>query len=377
MSSIPQYQDVVRKPNVMRNRNPLKHTSAKVVPLADRIAELQNYKEWQKLIAEYQAQGIKLSPTLRPMVKMVKLGLILIDEDIQRALDAKHCTKKIAAIDTFDPRLLQVIYCTKVPGKQEYHAVDGQHTATTLGALIAAGVFDNENDWREVEVAVLYIETNNKAFARKAFALINGKGKKKISPWYEHRTRVMSARIDLSNDEEDQEALRKQEICEKYDCYPVDKESAFVGRPGTFTHMEAINLPDDILEMACKFHNDYFHYDAIDGSLWFMIHDIKRAFDAAKIDVTDEFLGELAGILQGYFAGLYEFHQSVKGAHGRWGEYTYGYPVAWDDDSIAAVLVLLYKKLGGTQQVPRPLLDRFEKILDFVDDDIKELYEAA
>lgn len=374
---LPAYQDVQRKPNIMKNRNPLKHTSAKVVPLGDRIAELQNYKEWQKLIAEYQAQGIKLSPKLRPMVKMVKLGLILIDEDIQRALDAKHCTKKIAAIDTFDPRLLQVIYCTKVPGKQEYHAVDGQHTATTLGALIAAGVFDSENDWREVEVAVLYIETNNKAFARKAFALINGKGKKKISPWYEHRTRVMSARIDNSNDEDDQEALRKQEICEKYDCYPVDTESVFVDKPGTFTHMVAINLPDDVLEMACKFHNDYFHYDAIDGSLWFMIHDIKKSFDAAKIPVTEEFLKELAGILQGYFAGLYEFHQSVKGAHRRWGEYTYGYEVPWDDDSIAAVLVMLYKKLGGTQQVPRPLLDRFEKILDFVDDDIKDLYQEA
>jgi len=151
----------------------------------------------------------------------------------------------------------------------------------------------------------------------------------------------------------------------------------FVGKPGTFTHMEAINLPDDVLELACKFHNDYFHYDAIDGSLWFMIHDIKRGFDAAKIDVTDEFLKELAGILQGYFAGLYEFHQSVKGAHHRWGEYTYGYEVPWDDDSIAAMLVMLYKKLGGTQQVPRPLLDRFEKILDFIDDDIKELYEGA
>lgn len=374
---LPVYDEVQRKPNIMKNRNPLKHTSAKVVPLGDRIAELQNYKEWQKLIAEYRAQGVKLSPKLRPMVKMVKLGMILIDEDIQRALDAKHCTKKIAAIGTFDPRLLQVIYCTKVPGKQEYHAVDGQHTATTLGALIAAGVFDSESDWREVEVAVLYIETNNKAFARKAFALINGKGKKKISPWYEFRTRVMSARIDNSQDEDDQEALRKQEICEKYDCYPVDTESVFVNKPGTFTHMVAINLPDDVLEMACKFHNDYFHYDAIDGSLWFMIHDIKKSFDAAKIPVTDEFLKELAGILQGYFAGLYEFHQSVKGAHRRWGEYTYGYEVPWDDDSIAAVLVMLYKKLGGTQQVPRPLLDRFEKILDFVDDDIKDLYQEA
>lgn len=374
---LPVYQDVTRKPNVMAARNPLKQTTAKVVPLADRIAELQNYKEWQKLVAEYKKQNISFNPRLRPLVKMVKLGLILIDEDIQRLLDAKHCTKKIAAIENFDPRLLQVIYCVKTPGKNEYHAVDGQHTATTIGAMIAAGLFDNESDWREVEVAVLYIETTSKAFARKAFALINGKGKKKISVWYEHRTKVMSVRIDGSTDPEDVEAERRQTICEKYNCYPIDKDSIYVGKPGTFTHMEALNLDDEILEVACKFHNDYFHYDAIDGSLWFIIHDIFKSFKAAKIELTDKFLGELAGILQVYFAGLYEFHQSVKGAHGRWGEYTYGYPVSWDDDSIAAVLVMLYKKLGGTQQVPRPLLDRFEKILDFIDDDIKDLYQEA
>lgn len=374
---LPKYEDVVRKPNIMRKRNPLKQKEAKVVPLAERVLELENYKEWQKLVAEYRKQGIVINPKLRPMVAMVKLGRILIDEDIQRQLDAKHCTKKIAAIGTFDPRLLQVVYCVKTPGQDEYHAVDGQHTATTLAAMISAGLFDNEADWREVEVAVLYIETTSKAFARKAFALINGRGKKKISAWYEHRTKVLSVRIDESTDDEDVAAWERQEICEQYDCYPVDSDSVFVGKPGTFTHMQAMNLDLRTLEIACKFHNDYFHYDAIDGSLWFMVNDIVKSFDAAKIKITDKFLEELAGILQGYFAGLYEFHQSVKGAHLRWGKYTYGYEVQWSDDSIAAVLVLLYKKLGGKQQIPQPLLDRFEKILDFVDDDIKDLFEEV
>ena len=371
--ALPVYQDVVRKPNVMANRNPLNQNKAKVVPLADRIASLQTYKQWQKLIAEYKAQGIVLDPKMRPLIKMIKLKLIFIDEDIQRALDAKHCTK-IASIESFDPRYLQVIYCTKVPGKEEYHANDAQHTVTLLGALIDAGLFAGEADWREIEVPVLYIETGNKAFARKAFALINGKGKKKISAWYEHRTKVLSARIDNSNDEDDKEALKKQIICEKYHCYPVDTESAFTGLPGTFTHMQALNLDDDILEMACKFHNDYFHYDEINGALWFMMEDLCKAFNAAHIKVTDKFLEELAGILQGYFAGIAQFHESVKGAHSRWGEYTYGYKVSWQDDAIAALLVLMYQKLGGTQQIPQPLLDRFAKLLDFVDDDIKDLF---
>jgi len=371
---LPVYQDVVRKPNILKNRNPLKNTIATVISLGNRLTDLNTSKEWKALIKEYKANAIVLDPTLRPKVMMVKLGKLTIDEDIQRALDVKHCAKKIAAIGTFDPRLLQVVYCVKTPGKDEFCAVDGQHTAATIAGLVDAGLFVGETDWREVEVAVLYVETTSKAFARKAFALINGKGKKKVSPWYEHRTKVMSVRIDGSTDEDDVSAEQKQQICEKYDCYPVDLDSQFVAKPGTFTHMGALNLDAKTLELCCKFHNKYFHYDAIDGSLWFMMADIAKAFGAANIKITDKFLGELADILQGYFAGLYEFHASVHKAHKLWGEHTYGYEVSWDDDSIAAVLVMLYRNLGGTQRIPQPMLDRFAQILDFVDDDIKELY---
>ena len=373
---IPVYEDVVRKPNVMKNRNPLKQSKSRIVPLADRVTQLQTFKGWQRLVAEYRKQGIVIDPKLRPLIKMVKLKFLFIDEDIQRALDSKHCTN-IAGIGNFNPMYLQVFYCVKVPGKEEYHSVDAQHTATLVAALIDAGVFTGETDWQEVEMPVLYMETNSKAFARKAFALINGKGKKKISLWYEHRTKVMSVRIDNSQDEDDQAAERKQSICEKYNCYPVDKESDFVGLAGTFTHMQALALDDEILEMAGKFHDTYFHYDEINGSLWFMIEDLFKAFKAAKIKITDKFLGELAGILQGYFAGLAGFHEAVHHAHKQWGEHTYGYEVSWQDEAIAAVLVLLYQRLGGTQRIPKPLLDRFEKILDFVADDIKALYEEV
>ena len=374
--AIPVYEEVVRKPNKLKNLNPLKNTIATVVDLDTRIKELQSYKKWNKLMESYQTSGIKLNPSLRPMIKMIKLGLLLIDEDIQRALDAVHCYK-ISTIGVFDPRLLQVVYCIKSPGTEEYHAVDGQHTATIVAAMVAAGVFEGETDWREVEVPVLYIETDNKAFARKAFALINGKGKKKISPWYELRTKVMSVRIDGSDDEDDIAAERKQCICEKYNCYPVDIDSPYANTaPGSFTHMQAFNLSDDTLEMACKFHDKYFHYDPINGSLWFMIQDIKIGFDAAKIKITDKFLAEIAGLLQGCFAGLAEFHDAVHGAHSRWGKAVYNIDkFPWQDDAIAVVLLHMYQRMGGTQQLPQHMLDRFEKIMDFIDDDIKALYE--
>ena len=376
--AMPTYQEVVRKPKVLTARNPLAQTSSIVVDLASRVAELTTYKKWQKLMAEYKAKGVILNPKLRPMVAMVKLKWLKIDVDIQRMLDAGHCVK-IGDIDRFDVRLLQVIYCIKTPGvDDDYHAVDGQHTATVIAALVAAGVFAGETDWREVEVPVLYIETTSKAFARKAFALINGKGKKKISPWYDYRSQVMSVRIDCNGnvtlaDPEDVYAYNTQLICEKYEIYPVDKESGLINFPGATTHPKVFGLDHKILEVACKWHNDYWHFDVVDGSLWFMIEDIKRSFDAAKIKLNDKFLKELAGIIQTYFGGLHAFHEAVHGAHTRWGKHRYGYEVSWDDSSIASTLVILYQRLGGTQTIPLPLTDKFDHILDFLDDDIKSL----
>jgi hypothetical protein len=125
--------------------------------------------------------------------------------------------------------------------------------------------------------------------------------------------------------------------------------------------------------MACKWHNNHWHFDIVDGSLWFMIEDIKKSFDAAKLKVTDKFLKELAGIIQSYFGGLHSFHDAVHGAHNRWGEHRYGYEVSWDDSAIASTLVILYQRLGGTQAIPLPLTDKFDHILDFLDDDIKTL----
>ena len=78
---IPAYEEVQRRPNVMKNLNPLKNVISTVVNLESRLSELNNYKKWQKLMAEYRKQGIVFSPKLRPMIKMVKLGLLDIDED--------------------------------------------------------------------------------------------------------------------------------------------------------------------------------------------------------------------------------------------------------------------------------------------------------
>lgn len=377
-NNIPVYQEVTRTPNVMANLNPLRQTKSKTVGLDQRVRELSGNQTWQNLMWTYRVLGTKWDPKMRPKVAMVDLSKIQIDEDIQRALDRRHAAA-IADPDSFDPRLLQVIYCVKTPGKHIYHAVDGQHTATVLAAMVQAGLFEDESDWKTVQVPVSYIETTDKSFARNAFALINGRGKKKISNWYQHRTRVQSVRIDKSKLRENVEAEAKQTICEKHHCYPVDKDSEFVGQPGTFTHMEALNLDNTVLDTCCAWHNRYFHYHSVDGSLWFVLPQIITSLRHSGGVFDDNFQKELAGIVQGLFGSLKQFHSSVKQAYQLWYKDYYAvsedYTPTWDSDSLGCALAQLYVRLGGSHQLPLPLVNHFTNITNWFDESITSQFE--
>mgnify|MGYP003671572550 CR=1 FL=1 len=72
------------------------------------------------------------------LCKYIPLKDILIDEDIQRILDAPHCAGIIDG-NKFDPALLQCLQCIK-NSKGEFISIDGQHTASVLAGLIVAGL---------------------------------------------------------------------------------------------------------------------------------------------------------------------------------------------------------------------------------------------
>jgi len=65
-------------------------------------------------------------------------------------------------------------------------------------------------------------------------------------------------------------------------------------------------------------------------------------------------------------------------ARTRWHNQRYGYEGNWSDDQYAAVLFQLYVKMGGTEDVPLVLLDKYfdpksnTGIVDFLADEILE-----
>lgn len=351
--------------------NPLKRGTGKTVSLQDRIDTLNKSAAWKKTIKAWTTNKKTIDVTRMPKVAMIKLGEIEIDEDIQRALDDKHCATKIANIDLFDPALLQTLQCIKT-SKSKFKSVDGQHTSSTVGALIDAGLMVGVTDWKDFEFPIQYIETDNLAFARRAFSILNGKGKKKQSAYQQLRNAVFIVRIDKDKtDAEDVEIEHKVSVAETHNCFPVEADSDLSKYPGTFTNIATFKtLSDNELEVACSWHDKYFHYENVHVSLFFIFRDLIRQFESAKIVITPKLELELAAMIQSCFGNLSQFQESVTEAHRRWTEKRYGYQANWDDDAYACALVQLYQHFGGKEKIPPTLLDHFDGLIEFFDEDI-------
>ena len=171
-----------------------------VKTIADRLKEVNkpNNQGIHDTVEDYYKLGTSFSITQLPQHKMVPIKNILIDEDIQREMDTMHITNILKG---FDPRRVNPIFAVKEPGKEIYHCTDGQHTVVTLAKLAQADLIDEveHEDWDDFEVDVLYVETDDRSFAREHFAFINGVGKKKIDEYDNHKQRVLSYRLDNNN----------------------------------------------------------------------------------------------------------------------------------------------------------------------------------
>ena len=366
------YEEVPIKPNPMVNINPLARGSGKVVTLEDRLNKLKKSKVWQKQMQLWKNRTFRFDLSRLPKVEMVRLGDITIDEDIQRALDEKHCANKICNIDLFDPALLQCLQCIKRNDGQ-FVSIDGQHTGSVIAGLIDAGFI--EGDWRDFKFQVQYIDTDDLAFARRAFQTLNGKGKKKQSAYQSLRNDVYIIRIDKDTSDEQEVATERQvAIAEKNNCFPVEENSPLNKYPGTFTNIATFKtLTDEETQLSCSWHNKFFHYENIHTALFYIFRDLNREYASAKIQISERLKSELAGLIQKLFGNLSQFAESTKEAHRKWGTKRYGYPPKWDDDAYMCGLIGLYKKFNGKEDIPPSILDRMDDLVEFYDEDILSL----
>jgi len=321
-------------------------------------------------IEDYYKKGITFSLKNLPKHSKVKIKHILIDEDIQREIDEIHV---MHIIQGFDERRVNPIFAVKFPGEDNYHCTDGQHTVVSLAKLAQAGLIDevDENDWEDMEVDVLYVETSDRSFAREHFAFINGVGKKKIDEYDHHKQRVLSYRLDgNTTNQEYALAAEKQTICENSDVYPISKEDEEnLGIPGTLTHLAAIKtMKPEILNFTVKNHNRFWNDEVVEAAEFSFN---KHLYNTAKIPVDSpeyvEFLTNLNAIIKELFTNPGQLLTTVGDAYAAYSKAVYGTSKSLHDTAILNVCLKIYQRLGGKYPVPDMVLSHSEAGKDLYD----------
>ncbi len=350
-----------------------------VKTIADRLKEVNkpNNQGIHDTVEDYYKLGTSFSITQLPQHKMVPIKNILIDEDIQREMDTMHITNILKG---FDPRRVNPIFAVKEPGKEIYHCTDGQHTVVTLAKLAQADLIDEveHEDWDDFEVDVLYVETDDRSFAREHFAFINGVGKKKIDEYDNHKQRVLSYRLDNNNKTEYALSADKQAICEEADVYPIkadDQQNS--GIPGTLTHLNAIKtIKPECLKFIVNNHNTFWKTEVVD-SAEFSFNKILFQKATVPVDSKEyvEFLHNLNAIIKTFFTNPAQLRTVVSDAYAAYSKDVFGATKSVHDTAVLNIVLKIYVKLGGTFNVPDTVLshkDNGKDLYDYISPSIKK-----
>jgi hypothetical protein len=216
----------------------------------------------------------------------------------------------------------------------------------------------------------LYVETEDRSFAREHFAFINGVGKKKIDEYDNHKQRVLSYRLDNNNKTEYALSADKQAICEEAGVYPIksdDQQNS--GIPGTLTHLNAIKtIKPECLKFIVNNHNTFWKTEVVD-SAEFSFNKI--LFQKATVPVDSEeyveFLHNLNAIIKTFFTNPAQLRTVVSDAYAAYSKDVFGATKSVHDTAVLNVVLKIYVKLGGTFNVPDTVLSHKDNGKDLYD----------
>ena len=336
----------------------------RITSIAELVTKLSDNSDWQKLMTRMSKKNIKYTRTNRIKFKLVKVRDIFVDDDIQRWLNIKNCLK-IANPETFKVSFLSAIQCIKIPGKEEYHSFNAQHTVVVEAAFAYNGIWsDYAGDYLDLEVPVTYIETEDRSEAREAFEVFNGRGGLPISPYHKHKQRVIRYRVDGNNDLEYQQAHELQEIAEElgFEFQSDNPEDPNIGLPGLITHVSASSNyygKPNHWRFILSTHKKYWPNIQLAGMeidlYGFMYEYMSKIADVNSAAFEKEFLEPVNAVIQTLYQSPKVFGENSANTYKRW------YAKTWDMDEEDAkveaqgsfvLLLKFYRKLKGTHKLP-------------------------
>jgi len=345
-----------RQINNILERKPGQYAQISIQDLVNKVNTGANI-DFMSALERYQKLAILFDPSNFPVTKMVFLGDLASDEDIQRELDVPHATH---IFTYFDEQRVQSIQAVKTPGKEEYTMVNGQHTATVVALIVASGLMKGwkAKDWKKFPIMVSYIETLDRSKARETFALLNGEMSKEITTFDHWKQHYLSVRLDGRKNPKYLHTAKLIQILKSYECVPLPEDHDDAGMPGAVTHLNAVetaakNGDYEKLEFIFSNRNKFWNNLPVDNT--------EFGFYGTLLDLTEEesilqntqdfteFLEDLHAVVQKVFSGMPKLKGSVTKAYKK-----YRYDQFVDKNASVPFNVALYvaykvyKMLGGT-----------------------------
>ena len=340
----------------------------KSVTIADRVKQLVQPENsyWHKHIAKLKKDGIRYLRKNRIRFAMVKVRDITIDDDIQRDLDTGWCTK-IGNPEHFEVEYMSPIQAVKDVGVWKFHSINAQHTVVLETAYAYNQIWDDyEGDPLDLEVPVIYIETNDRSKARKGFRILNGKGQKKIEPYDNHKMMVFSYRIDGDTSVENKDAHVIQKINEDNGFEPIssqdeDNRGASWAITAVTWMMKYYKKPK-AWEFILKTHKRYWpnvQLSTMEIDLYGFMYEY---FSAQGVDVysdefNEKFLDSAHAVIQHYWTypsqyGIESGHTQIRWYAKTWSKSEKDVGDKIEREGSFIMLLKLYRAFGGQYKLP-------------------------
>jgi hypothetical protein len=358
------FANVKRDPNDRQidnilDRKPGEYKQNNIAELMNKVDTGTNI-DFNSALNRYISLDIKIDPNDFPKYATVKLGYLVVDEDINRELVVPHVTSIYAF---FDAQRSQAIQTIKTPGKEEYTIVNGLHTSTSIALIVSRGQMLGwkAKDWKKFPVQVGYIETLDRSKARETFALLNGEMSIEISKFDHWKQHYLSVVLDQSGNPKYLRTYQWIELLKKYGCIPLPENHADSGLPGACTHLAAVETTGredlDKLEFILACRDKYWNSQSVDST--------EFGFYGSLLDLTDDnnikrtgpdwnnFMEDIHAVVQKAFDGMSKLRLNVKKAYKN-----YRYDQFADRSGSAPftlelyVAYKVYKTLGGKFDIP-------------------------
>jgi hypothetical protein len=329
-------------------------------------------------INQLKARQIKFSINAFGVSGYTKLKDVLFDEIAQRDLVLTHISN---TLPVFNPSLTSPAFIANVNG--DLYNYDTMHGISMFGLLCKHGLISEVDpaNYLETEYASYTIPNASAGLPAYSAMTRNGLGQKKWSSFDHHKIkaglgRQYPADYGLMFAKE----VKLQDLCELYEAIPVSPQSAYNGKAGTISRVDALYKYEYYqVEFALERHKEYWHGTHLDDAAYGFYGNMITYSKSVGWDKKDllNLSDHLNAIVFDFFTDLAGARTEVVNTYVRW--FKACNPLAKKvpsatDDCFLAIMQKIYLRLNGNLEVTSHaynFVHNNKDIYDYLSDEIK------